>query len=164
MDERETIGTAGALARRRVLQLAMAGTAAGMSPLAYAQSGAPRRGGTLTIGADADPIGLDPNKLTAFSSYDFTSLLYTGLLRWTPDMKPEPDLATGFTQENETTYVFKLRSGVKFHNGATFDANYVVESFGVQWDAAHPLHVGRDGSFTYFPGLFGQFLNAPPAE
>ena len=54
-----------------------------------------------------------------------------------------------------------LRQGVKFHNGADLDANDVVLSYGVQWDAAHPLHVGRDGNFTYFPGLFGQFLNAP---
>jgi len=124
----ETMTGAGMLARRSVLQLAMAGTAAGMSPLAFAQ-GAPKRGGTLTIGADADPIGLDPNKLTAFSSYDFTSLLYTGLLRWTPDMKVEPDLATGFTQENDTTYVFKLRSGVKFHNGQSFSAEDVKYTF-----------------------------------
>lgn len=76
-----------------------------------------------------------------------------------------PALATEWTaNEDLTEWTFTLRDGVKFHNGATFDANDVVESFGVQWDAAHPLHVGRDGSFTYFPGLFGQFLNAPPAE
>ena len=32
----------------------------------------------------------------------------------------------------------------------------------VQWDAADPLHKGRDSSFSYFPGLFGGFLNPPP--
>jgi len=36
-----------------------------------------------------------------------------------------------------------------------------VLSFVVLWDASHPLHVGRNGSFAYFPGLFGAFLNAP---
>ena len=40
-------------------------------------------------------------------------------------------------------------TGVKFHNGATFDAADVVTSFAVQWDAAHPLHVGREGLFEY---------------
>ncbi len=59
-----------------------------------------------------------------------------------------------------TEWVFTLRDGVTFHNGATLDANDVVLSYVVQWDASHPLHVGRDGSFTYFPGLFGGFLNA----
>jgi peptide/nickel transport system substrate-binding protein len=34
-------------------------------------------------------------------------------------------------------------------------------SWVVQWDASHPLHVGRDGSFTYFSSLWGGFLNAP---
>jgi peptide/nickel transport system substrate-binding protein len=62
------------LPRRGLLQLALTGGAlATLSPLAWAQAGAPKRGGTLTIGADADPIGLDPVTLTAFSSYDFTA-------------------------------------------------------------------------------------------
>jgi ABC-type transport system substrate-binding protein len=78
---------------------------------------------------------------------------------------PIPSLATEWTaSEDLTEWTFNLREGVTFHNGATLDANDVVLSYVVQWDAAHPLHVGRDGSFTYFPGLFGQFLNAPPAE
>jgi peptide/nickel transport system substrate-binding protein len=121
---------ASALARRSLMRFALAGGAFGLAPLAGAQTGgAPKRGGRLTIGADADPIGLDPTTLSAFSSWDFTSLIFTGLLRWTPDMKVEPDLATGFEQPNETTYVFKLRSGVKFHNGQAFDAEDVKYTF-----------------------------------
>ncbi len=60
-----------------------------------------------------------------------------------------------------TEWTFTIRDGVSFHNGATLDANDVVFSYNVIWDASHPLHVGRDGSFSYFPGLFGGFLNAP---
>jgi peptide/nickel transport system substrate-binding protein len=59
----DTLASEGAhgLPRRSLLQLLMAGGAlAGLSPQALAQAGAPKRGGTLTIGADADPIGLDP--------------------------------------------------------------------------------------------------------
>ncbi|MBK8051381.1 MAG: peptide ABC transporter substrate-binding protein [Anaerolineales bacterium] len=79
--------------------------------------------------------------------------------------KVVPSLATEWNANDDLTeWTFTLRDGVKFHNGATLDANDVVQSYVVQWDAANPLHVGRDGSFTYFPGLFGQFLNAPPAE
>ena len=84
-------------ARRDLLRLIAAGGVMSVSPFAFAQ-GTPKKGGTLTIGADADPIGFDPVTLTAFSSYDFTSLLYTGLLRWNAEMKVEPDLATGFEQ------------------------------------------------------------------
>ncbi len=62
-----------------------------------------------------------------------------------------------------TQWTCTLREGVTYHNGATLDANDVVMSYAIQWDAEHPLHKGRDGSFTYFPGLFGGFLNPPPA-
>jgi peptide/nickel transport system substrate-binding protein len=125
----ETLFDTAALARRSALRLALGVGAAGLAPRAWAQGATPKRGGRLTIGADADPIGLDPITLTAFSSYDFTSLLYTGLLRWGPEMQIEPDLATGFTQPDPTTYVFELRRGVKFHNGQDFDAHDVKYSF-----------------------------------
>jgi ABC-type transport system substrate-binding protein len=65
--------------------------------------------------------------------------------------------------EELTIWTCTLRQGVTFHDGATFDANDVVLSYAVQWDNDHPLHKGRDGSFTYFPGLFGGLLN-PPAS
>jgi len=75
----------------------------------------------------------------------------------------EPALAESCTP-NATLDVWTctLRSGVTFHDGAALDANDVVLSYASQWDAEHPLHKGRDGSFTYFPGLFGGFLNPPP--
>ena len=59
-----------------------------------------------------------------------------------------------------------LRSGVKFHDGATLDANDVVQSYAVQWDVENPLHVGRTSTFDYFSALWGGFLNPPlpPAE
>ena len=66
--------------------------------------------------------------------------------------------------EELTVWTCTLREGVTFHDGATFDANDVVLSYVAQWDAEHPLHVGRDGSFTYFSALWGGFLNPPPAE
>jgi peptide/nickel transport system substrate-binding protein len=37
-----------------------------------------------------------------------------------------------------------------------------VTSFVVQWDAAHPSHLGRTGTFEYFAAFFGTPLNAPP--
>ena len=61
-----------------------------------------------------------------------------------------------------TVWTCTLRQGVTFHDGATLDANDVVLSYAVQWDNDHPLHKGRDGSFTYFPALFGGLLNPPP--
>jgi len=77
----------------------------------------------------------------------------------------EPALATECAP-NETLdeWTCTLLEGVTFHDGSTLDANDVVLSYAVQWDAEHELHVGRDGSFTYFPGLWGGFLHAPLPE
>lgn len=73
-----------------------------------------------------------------------------------------PSLAeTWEANEDLTSWTFNLRPGVTFHDGSTLDANDVVLSWTVQWDASHPLHVGRSGDFTYFSSLFGGFKNAP---
>lgn len=71
-----------------------------------------------------------------------------------------PGLAMDYrVTEDAMTWEFMLREAV-FHDGSTLDANDVVATFVVQWDAAHPLHVGRDGSFSYWGYLFKAFLNA----
>jgi peptide/nickel transport system substrate-binding protein len=77
----------------------------------------------------------------------------------------ESSLAESCTPNADLTeWTCKLRPGVKFHDGSSLDATDVVLSYAVQWDAASPLHKGRTGTFTYFNSLFGQFLNAPPAQ
>ena len=43
----------------------------------------------------------------------------------------EGDLAESWSQPNETTYIFKLRKGVKFHDGTEFNADAVVFAFSV---------------------------------
>jgi len=72
-----------------------------------------------------------------------------------------PALAESWdSNPNSTVWTFNLREGVTFHDGSDFTAEDVVASYAVQLDAGNPLHVGRNGSYTYFSAFFGGFLNA----
>jgi ABC-type transport system substrate-binding protein len=77
-----------------------------------------------------------------------------------------PSLATSCDPNADlTVWTCKLRENVKFSDGSDLDANDVVMSYYVQWDASSPLHKGRTGDFTYFSSLWGGFMNAaPPAQ
>ncbi|MGH2558770.1 MAG: ABC transporter substrate-binding protein, partial [Thermomicrobiales bacterium] len=122
------------LSRRRFLGAAagLAGAAAlpaSRWSVASAQDGEPKPGGTLYIGQDFGPQDLDPNKTIAWASTNVEELIYTGLLRWTPTMEVEPDLATAYEMVDDLTYVFTLREGVTFHNDAPFSAEDVKYTF-----------------------------------
>jgi peptide/nickel transport system substrate-binding protein len=76
----------------------------------------------------------------------------------------EPNLATACVANTELTeWTCTLANGVKFSDGSSLDANDVVMSLMVQWDASSPYHVARTATFEYWGGLWGGFLNAPPA-
>ena len=80
---------------------------------------------------------------------------------------PEPGLAPALAEacvpDSElATWTCTLRTSVAFHDGSRLDANDVVLSYAVQWDAAHPLHRGRDGVFQAFQDRFGGLLHPPP--
>jgi peptide/nickel transport system substrate-binding protein len=77
----------------------------------------------------------------------------------------EPGLAEKYESTPDLkVWTFHLRPGVKFSDGTPLTANDVVKTYRVQWDAKDPLHKGRTGDFTYWSGLFGNFLNPPPAK
>ena len=72
----------------------------------------------------------------------------------------EPRLATACVASADGFVVeCALRRDVRFHNGARLDAGDVLDSFAAAWDCAHPLHVGRTGSFRGWSWIMGT-LNA----
>jgi peptide/nickel transport system substrate-binding protein len=88
-----------------------------------------------------------------------------GLYAYDPtDATPIPALATACDPNaGLTVWTCRLRRDVVFDDGSRLDANDVVLSFAVPWDAEHPLHRGRTGAFATFADWFGGFLH-PPAS
>ncbi|HEV8402093.1 MAG TPA: ABC transporter substrate-binding protein [Candidatus Limnocylindrales bacterium] len=86
-----------------------------------------------------------------------------GLYAFTPGgATPIPALATSCDPNAAlTVWTCHLRRNVLFDDGSRLDANDVVLSFAVQWDAEHPLHRGRTGDFATFAAWFGGFLHPP---
>lgn len=75
-------------------------------------------GVTFTIGVDQEVVGLDPNLVTAFSSFRRLDFLYNKLVRYNDRLEIEPDLAESWEFPDPRTVVFHLRRGVRFHSGA----------------------------------------------
>lgn len=112
---------------------------------------------------NAEPISLFCADETDGESFRACEQINEALLQYeVGGMAVEPALAESYEPNTDlTVWTFHLRKGVKFHDGSTLDANDVVTSLDLQWDAASPLHKGNTGAFTYWSSLFGTFLNAP---
>lgn len=85
---------------------------------------------TLNVAIDSSPAGLDPHLITAFNSVVIVqSNIYEGLTAIDKDLAVVPGLAESWEiSEDGLTYTFKLRSGVKFHDGSDMDAEDVAAS------------------------------------
>jgi len=90
---------------------------------------AQQRGGTIRVASDAPPVGLDPHIAIPYSSLAAYEHVYETLIRYNANMELEPALAVSYQQPDDLTYVFKLRKGVKFHDGETMTADTVKFSF-----------------------------------
>src|SRR6266436_8250925 len=77
---------------------------------------------------DGDPTTMDPHARSDLFVTSFDMNMYEPLLRRDRELKLEPALATEWSNINPTTWRFKLRQGVKFHDGTPFTVDDVVFS------------------------------------
>src|SRR3990167_9217086 len=88
------------------------------------------RGGTLRVGMDADNTTMDPHRSTAAVDRQVYNNVYGKLLDIDAKFGIVPQLAQSWEIRNAgLTYVFKLRRGVKFHDGSDFTAEIVKWNF-----------------------------------
>ena len=119
-----------ALSRRALLttaSTALVGTAlAGFVPWGEAAKRHPQRGGVLLFGTRLDVAGLDSHRNTQYHVSHPAAALYTGLT----DIDQQGNIVPGIAESWEpnkdlTSWVFRLRKGVLFHNGREVDAEAV---------------------------------------
>jgi len=130
------------LSRRDLLKWGGAGLAAvAAAPAVWTPSCAqsPKRGGTISLRL-WDPPHFDPHLTISYKTHILYTFSHSRLLKPKagPGVVPgtfplEGDLAESWTQPSETTYVFKLRKGVRWQNkppvnGREFTAEDVVYS------------------------------------
>ena len=128
------------LTRRELLRAGAAGAAAVLTAPRSADPQVPRRGGIFRVSL-GDPPHFDPHLTVSWATLIALSFTHSRLLKHKAGpgvvpgtFIPEGDLAESWGQTSDTTYVFKLRRGVRWHpkppvNGRELTADDVKYSF-----------------------------------
>lgn len=125
-------------------------------PMVSLSAGEPVTGGTLIWGRGGDSVSLDLAQATDGESIKAGIQIYENLVIFGKDsMDVEPQLAESWTVSDDgLTWTFKLRKGVKFHDGTPFDAKAVYDSFARIIDKNHPFY--GYGKWKYLSLSLGQ--------
>ncbi|UQR65875.1 ABC transporter substrate-binding protein [Bradyrhizobium sp. C-145] len=101
---------------------------------------AQKSGGSITVGQELEIAGFDPLKVGVYDTSTFTAAAAIFDTLTTLDEKGEaaPKLAVSWTHSDDyKSWTFKLRQGVKFHDGTPFNAQAFKENFDRQKDPAN---------------------------
>lgn len=120
------------LGRRPFLATAAAALAAPVPAIAQAAR-------TLRFVPQADVTVLDPHWSTAYVSRNHAYLVYDTLYGLDADYRPQPQMASGHTVEEEgRSWTITLRPGLRFHDGEAVRAADCVASIR-RWGARDPF-------------------------
>jgi peptide/nickel transport system substrate-binding protein len=106
----------------------LAGAALASALLGAAALAGPALAANLTIGLSTDVTSIDPHYPNLPPNNNVASHLYGFLVERNEKSQPQPSLATEWKVIDPLTWEFKLRKGVKFHDGSEFTAADVVAS------------------------------------
>src|SRR6266581_8406272 len=93
---------------------------------------APKRGGILNFSVVAEPPNYDCHASNTFALVHPIAPHYSLLVKFDGKAYPKvvPDLAQNWTVAPDgMTYTFKLRSGIKFHDGSAFTSEDIKASY-----------------------------------
>ncbi len=101
--------------------------------------GTPVAGGTLSVALNPEPPFLLNAINTTLQMGMVTSKVMEGLLSYDLNMNPQPLLAESWSKAADgLSYTFKLRKGVKWHDGKPFTSADVAFSLMNVWKPLHP--------------------------
>jgi len=84
---------------------------------------------TLQLSISSSPSRVNPLLATDSASSEIADWIFNGLVKFDKDGNIIGDLAKKFYFENNTTLVFELRKGIKWHDGEIFDAEDILYTF-----------------------------------
>src|SRR3954470_1854078 len=99
----------------------------------------------LTLGTKLELNTLDPHFFAAFPTNSSMQYFFDKLVEYGDKLEIRPALATSWKLVDDTTWEFKLRDGVKFHDGTPFTADDVI------------FTIDRVPSVPNSPNSFAQF-------
>ncbi|HMK78765.1 MAG TPA: ABC transporter substrate-binding protein [Xanthobacteraceae bacterium] len=125
---------------RRVVRAALVCAFAGFAGAAPAQQPKieqPKTGGTLIFATGTDVQTLDPQFVTDVPTARIVANIHETLVRADENGEIKPCLALSWaTSDDRLTWTFRLRQGVRFHDGTPFNAAAVKATFDRLRDAA----------------------------
>jgi peptide/nickel transport system substrate-binding protein len=104
----------------------------GAAPTGLQAAETPRRGGVLLAVIGADPPSLDPHQESTFANIQLVAPLYSTLIQIDPYNFPKitGDVATEWkVTPDGLTYTFKIRQGIRFHDGSLLTAADVKATY-----------------------------------
>ena len=129
-----------------------------LAAVAFAPTAAPmaaKAAGTLIWGMPAETDILDPQATGGWSTYQVTFQIFEGLVKedLTKANVPTPPLVPGLATSWDISpdglvYTFKLRPGVKFHDGTRRPSSSTLSGFGTKARRTSILRQKRSSSPT----------------
>lgn len=89
---------------------------------------APLQAQELRLGMGSDVTSIDPHFVNLFPNNNVAQHIFDALILLDADSRLIPGLATSWKLISDDTWEFKLRKGVKWHDGSDFTAEDVVYS------------------------------------
>ncbi len=111
----------------------------------YDDPGKPAYGDMIITGSIGEPSNLIPILSSDSSSHEIASYVYNGLVKYDKDLNIVGDLAESWAiSKDNLSITFRLRKGVRWHDGKPFSAHDVMYTYKVTIDPKTPTPYSGD--------------------